>query len=72
MVSKEPLLPEEMAVIDAWEQDVCRRADDVDPNQELHWESIFIGYAIAKGIPQDRAWELYYPHAYEREGHSDS
>jgi hypothetical protein len=42
-----------------WHTDICKRAEVVDPHDELHWRSLWMGYAIAKGLDPTRADRIY-------------
>lgn len=35
--------------------EVSNNAEDIDPDQELDWESLTVGWAVAKGIPTEEA-----------------
>lgn len=42
-------------VIEAWEKEICQKANEVDEANEFHWESLFVGFAIGKGLPIEEA-----------------
>jgi hypothetical protein len=42
-----------------WHTDICKRSEVVDPGNELHWRSLWIGYAVAKGLDPARADRIY-------------
>lgn len=48
-------------VIEQWDRKICKHASEVDPNNQLHWRSLFIGFAIGCGVSVDVATssELY-------------
>lgn len=55
-------------VFDAWKRLVCDRQEDVDPCGEYHWESMFVGFALAMGCPPEEATDKrFYDVAYEIE-----
>jgi hypothetical protein len=43
-------------VLKAWKEEICGN-DNVDPDDELDWRSLFIGFAIGKGLPVSKATE---------------
>lgn len=43
-----------------WKREVYSKAKLIDPGDELHWESMALGWAFAKGIKSiDDAYEIY-------------
>ena len=67
------LTPEERRVVALWAEQICARADEVDPDSEHDWHSMFVGFAIACGLSPGSAtnYYLYIDHAFkhEPEGH---
>ena len=37
-------------VLAAYRDEICKKVDQIDPDQELDWRSMFIGFAIGKGF----------------------
>lgn len=50
-----------------WKILFCDKSEYIDPSNELHWESLFIGMAIAYNFTIDEAKE-YYDEAWQLEG----
>lgn len=48
-------------IIDAWSKEICDRASQIDPNDELCWQSMFTGFAIGCGATVEEAinYDLY-------------
>ena len=40
-----------LAVVEAWDKEICQKRDILDPDDQLCWESLFWGFAIGKGLP---------------------
>ena len=59
-------------IIKAWTTEVCTHSSQIDPSNELHWRSLFIGFAIGKGLSLKEAidWSLYANEAFPCEGNS--
>lgn len=51
-----------------WEELICKKSKEVDPESEYTWEALFIGMAIAYGFSPDKAREIYNNGGYELEG----
>ena len=60
--------PNEDQILQGWYTDICKRADVVDPDSELDWKALWIGYAVAKGLDAERAWRIYLRKAQPFEG----
>lgn len=45
----------QQAVLKAWKLEVCDRREDLDPDDQLETDSLFIGFAIGKGLPINEA-----------------
>ena len=41
--------------------EICKRWEEIDPNNEFIWRGIFIGFAIGCGLSIENAvrWQLY-------------
>ncbi len=61
--------PAAQAVIEAWKIDVCARSGEIDPENEHDWQSLFVGFAVGRGLPLSEALssDLYYDHAFPEE-----
>jgi hypothetical protein len=55
------------AVVEAWATEICHKADILDPDNQLDWESMWIGFAIGKGLSINDAAN-FYDLAFEKEG----
>jgi len=42
-------------IVDMWKKEVYDKVESIDPDSELHWESLATGWAIAKGMTPDKA-----------------
>ena len=43
--------------IERWKKDVWDKQEDVDPDNELYWESLAFGYFIGLGLSIDDAYD---------------
>ena len=43
------------ALIKKWKEEVMDKCKEVDPGDELHWESLATGWALAKGVSIDES-----------------
>lgn len=50
-----------------FEAEVTNRADEVDPDHIHHWESLTMGWAIAKGLHPEEAYDFAIYIRYETE-----
>lgn len=60
------LTAHEREVIDAWREKICNHGEEIDPENELDWTALFIGFAIGMGLSIESAtdYALYDEHAY--------
>lgn len=68
-------------VIDAVELDAtvrewsnfCKQADDVDPSNDLDWQSLWIGFALGRGLSIELAtsYRIYMDRVFPLECDSD-
>lgn len=42
-----------------WIDEVYRRAEEVDPDNEHDWESMCLGWTIAKGLPIEASYPFF-------------
>jgi len=42
-------------IVDMWKKEVYDKVESIDPDSELHWESLAIGWALAKGMSPDKS-----------------
>ena len=63
------LTKQQKKVVGEWGDMICRHSKQVDPGDELQWESMFIGFAIGRGLTIDEAtdYDLYIDHAFVKE-----
>lgn len=47
---------EELALL--FKEEVCDRSKEIDSSEEQDWFSLSLGWAIAKGLTPDAAWDF--------------
>jgi len=67
---KESLVKQYKDIILEFKKDICDKSKDIDPNEELQWRDMSIGYFLAKGVDVNIAHELativrYYFHYWQ-------
>lgn len=57
-------------VIKAWKLEVCDWAGEIDPENEMDWHALFVGFAMGKGLsPADALdYSFYMDRAFPLEG----
>lgn len=63
------LTEKQQQVVDEWGSMICCNHEQIDPENELHWESMFIGFAVGRGLTIGDAtdFSLYMLHAFKKE-----
>jgi len=48
-------------LIEMWKKEICDKSEEIDPEEELCWKSLFVGFLIGKGIDIETAtdYKLY-------------
>jgi len=55
-------------VVEQWGEEICKYSREVDPSGELHWNSMFIGFAIGRGLSIEAATDYnLYEEAFKKE-----
>lgn len=49
---------DKQTIKEQFKQEICEREKEIDPNEELDWFSMSIGYFIAKGLSVQDAFNL--------------
>ena len=44
-------IPSKLEIVKRWRKEVCERQAEVDPDDELDWESLWRGFVIGAGRP---------------------
>ena len=52
-------MPNKDQILKVWKEQVCDKANDVDPYGERVWSDIFMGLVIGMGGTPDQSRELY-------------
>lgn len=60
------LSSENRYIVEAWALQVCACGNEVDPDQELDWRALWIGFALGKGMAMNlaRDYAFYDDYAY--------
>jgi hypothetical protein len=63
------LSSEKESLIAAWRYEVCNQANEIDPEDEHDWHSLFVGFALGHGLSIEDAtdYKFYEQYAYPLE-----
>lgn len=50
-----PKNKQERAIVERFKIEVCRRAQEIDPDSEHEWFSLSLGFFLASGLDPERA-----------------